>query len=459
MLGAGGIIAPAIVRDLAESEEVDRLLLLDLDAERARATGQAHAPDAEVKAVDPHGGLGYLLTAVDVLVNSASYRVNLDAMRACLEAGCHYIDLGGLYHLTTRQLELDHDFATVGKLALLGMGSSPGKTNVMGVRATEELGATPELMDVYAAGRDLDPPDGPSYPYAPRTLVDELTEPPMALRGGEPVALEPMQDGGSYPFPEPIGEGASIYTLHSEVRTFGDSFGCADCSFRLSLAPAVLERVRALVGADDDAIAAAAAEAVPSSARTVSVHVVTARANGRRGHRDRQDRGHGGLGHRRRASCPRRRRPRPPCGCWRAGRRRRGRHAARALRPPGGPVPRARAPQLHIRRQNRGGHVKVGVPTEIKTDEYRVSLTPAGARELADHGHEVIVQAGAGEGSAIADADYTGAGRADRARTPSGVRRGRDDPGREGAAAGGGGPAGAPATCCSPTCTWRPTPS
>ena len=50
--------------------------------------------------------------------------------------------------------------------------------------------------------------------------------------------------------------------------------------------------------------------------------------------------------------------------------------------------------------------MKVGVPTEIKTDEYRVGLTPAGVRELAEHGHEVLVQAGAGEGSAIADADY-----------------------------------------------------
>ena len=50
--------------------------------------------------------------------------------------------------------------------------------------------------------------------------------------------------------------------------------------------------------------------------------------------------------------------------------------------------------------------MKVGVPTEIKTDEYRVGLTPAGVRELVEHGHEIVVQAGAGEGSAIADADY-----------------------------------------------------
>jgi alanine dehydrogenase len=54
--------------------------------------------------------------------------------------------------------------------------------------------------------------------------------------------------------------------------------------------------------------------------------------------------------------------------------------------------------------------MKVGVPTEIKTDEYRVSLTPAGVRELADRDHEVIVQSGAGAGSTIPDEEYTAQG-------------------------------------------------
>ena len=54
--------------------------------------------------------------------------------------------------------------------------------------------------------------------------------------------------------------------------------------------------------------------------------------------------------------------------------------------------------------------MKVGVPTEIKTDEYRVGMTPAGVRELVEHGHSVVVQAGAGEGSAIADAEYAAQG-------------------------------------------------
>ncbi|MGH3026680.1 MAG: alanine dehydrogenase, partial [Gaiellaceae bacterium] len=50
--------------------------------------------------------------------------------------------------------------------------------------------------------------------------------------------------------------------------------------------------------------------------------------------------------------------------------------------------------------------MKVGVPTEIKVDEYRVAMTPAGVRELVDAGHEVHVQEGAGLGSAISDDAY-----------------------------------------------------
>jgi alanine dehydrogenase len=54
--------------------------------------------------------------------------------------------------------------------------------------------------------------------------------------------------------------------------------------------------------------------------------------------------------------------------------------------------------------------LKVGVPTEIKPDEYRVALTPVGARELNEHGHDVLIEKGAGEGSAISDADYEAQG-------------------------------------------------
>jgi alanine dehydrogenase len=50
--------------------------------------------------------------------------------------------------------------------------------------------------------------------------------------------------------------------------------------------------------------------------------------------------------------------------------------------------------------------VKIGVAKEIKTDEYRVALTPAGALELIRHGHDVVVESGAGVGSAFPDRAY-----------------------------------------------------
>jgi alanine dehydrogenase len=54
--------------------------------------------------------------------------------------------------------------------------------------------------------------------------------------------------------------------------------------------------------------------------------------------------------------------------------------------------------------------MKIGVAREIKADEYRVALTPAGARELVQGGHEVLVETGAGDGSSFADGAYEAVG-------------------------------------------------
>lgn len=303
ILGAGGTIAPAIVRDLAESDEAEELVLLDIDEARAQAVADRHggsnARAARVDARAEHGAEGSLASVLedaDVLVNSASYRVNLDAMAACLRAGSHYIDLGGLYWMTELQLELNDQFRREGLLALLGMGSAPGKTNLMGRMAADELRdpATPgrgaeeaagigsiDAMHVSAGGRDLDPPDGFSIPYALQTLLDELTMKPVVLRDGSPVELKPMSDGGTVDFGQPIGEAETIYTIHSEMRTFGPSFGCREASFRLGLKAELLDTLRELTEASEDEVARKAREALPPSASTVSVHLIEASGDGR----------------------------------------------------------------------------------------------------------------------------------------------------------------------------------
>lgn len=284
VLGAGGTIAPAIVRDLAESQEVTGQLLLDVNAGQAERTAAEHGGGkATAQAVDARdrNALAAALSDSDVLINSASYPLNLEVMNACLDAGCHYIDLGGLYWTTLKQLELNDRFEQDGLLALLGMGSAPGKTNVMAAQVTAALDDEVERMMVTAGGRDLDPPDGFAPPYAVRTLLDELTLSPVVLRNGKPVEIEPLTDGGVVDFPSPIGDAPSIFTLHSELVTFGDSFGCGDVGFRLSLGPSVLDRLKQLIGASDEQIDAAIAGAVKPSAQTVSVHMIDAWGGGR----------------------------------------------------------------------------------------------------------------------------------------------------------------------------------
>jgi saccharopine dehydrogenase (NAD+, L-lysine-forming) len=310
VLGAAGTIGPAIARDLAASEEVEDLLLLDLDGGRAAAVaegiGYGTVRAAAADASDP-AALAKSLDGADVVINSASYRLNLKVMEACVRACAHYLDLGGLYRITAKQLETfaprdgADRFEAAGLLAVLGIGSSPGKTNLMAVQATRELkaadpgtpaagsaglplasgslaedGAGIDSIHVSAAGRDMSPPEGFSIPYALQTLIDELTLPPVVIRGGEQVEIEPLSPGGSVDFGEPIGEAETIHTLHSEMLTFPGSFGCRDGSFRLSLHADLVERLRELTTASPEEIAAAAREAVPPSNDTVSVHVIEA---------------------------------------------------------------------------------------------------------------------------------------------------------------------------------------
>ncbi len=302
VLGAGGTIARAIVRDLAESEEVAGLLALDVDGERAAQVAAQHGGGrARAAAVDAREGLAPMLAGSDVLVNAASYRLNLVAMRAALDADCDYVDLGGLYWMTSRQLELHERFQRAGRLAVLGMGSSPGKTNVMAVRAVRALGGQVHALHVAAAARDPEPTAALRAPYALRTLLDELTMAPVVLDEGEPRELEPLAPGGIVRFPDPIGEVATIHTLHSELRTFGPSFGVQEASFRLSLARELQRRLEEL----RDAAERGARGGAGRVRGAVGARRLGARRRGERGRRacrvrQRPDRADGRVGARRR---------------------------------------------------------------------------------------------------------------------------------------------------------------
>ena len=97
-----------------------------------------------VDVADP-ASLRRALDGAYAVIASLPYRYNLEAMRGALEAGTHYIDLGGLFHVTRRQLELGPQFERRGIMAILGMGSAPGIVNVLAVLAARGLDTVREV--------------------------------------------------------------------------------------------------------------------------------------------------------------------------------------------------------------------------------------------------------------------------------------------------------------------------
>ena len=211
------------------------------------------------------------LSGSTVCVNCADYRLNLEVMRGCLEAGAHYVDLGGLFHLTRRQLELDGDFRAAGLTAILGMGSAPGKTNLLARAAVERLGAAPRSLHIWAVTRDPAAAQHPfPAPYSVRTLLDELSMRPMVVHEGKVSDVEPLSGEAERDFPAPVGRAKGIYTLHSELATLPERYpSLEEASFRLCLSPGLLEKLLALQAGEEP-------EPYVQSPQSVAVHLVEA---------------------------------------------------------------------------------------------------------------------------------------------------------------------------------------
>ena len=256
VIGADGTIGRIVVDFLEEWG-------VDVVRRDARLEGEER-----VDASDASSVAGSLARS-DVVVNCAAYRLNVPVMRGALEAGAHYVDLGGLFHVTRLQLELDRDFRDAGLTAILGLGSAPGKSNLLARAAVERLGEEPHSMEIWAASRDPAAADHPfPAPYSVRTLLDELTMHPMVVRDGELVEVEPLSGEAEREFPEPIGPARGIYTLHSELATLPAAYpSLLEASFRLCLAPGLLDKLLALEEGEEP-------EPYLQSSQAAAAHVV-----------------------------------------------------------------------------------------------------------------------------------------------------------------------------------------
>jgi len=191
-----------------------------------------------------------ILRGADVCINCTNYYYNLHAMKACLLAKCHYVDLGGLYYMTRKQLQFHNTFRKKDLLAVVGCGSTPGITNVMISHAAQQFSKI-TAIHIRFGGHDWT-----KYkqhfvlPYTAYTLFDEFTDNPAVLERGRIKMVEPLSGQDIYTFPKPVGKKICFYTLHSELATIPLSYhhkGLKECSFRVCFPDDFVHDVKLLI--------------------------------------------------------------------------------------------------------------------------------------------------------------------------------------------------------------------
>jgi lysine 6-dehydrogenase len=252
VLGGAGLMGRITVRDLLENPDVEQVTVGELHRKAAQAI-LADLKDTRLKVegidIRQKDKLVDLISGHAVVINSSPYVLNLEVMYACLEAGAHYLDLGGLFKMTQRQLELHDAFKKHRLIAVLGCGSTPGTTNVMagyGVSKVDQV----DSVEVKIGCADFATSDSPlTPPYTMDTILDEFSMKPVIFEGGKFREVSPLSGEEEVLFPAPIGAVTACYTIHSEVATFPLSFkskGIRSASFRISFPKAFYDKLKFL---------------------------------------------------------------------------------------------------------------------------------------------------------------------------------------------------------------------
>ena len=255
VLGGAGAMGRITVRDLVEfSGKNDAIVIADYDFAKAQEfAASLKDPRVSVVRVDVrnHDEAAKALVGCKVIINSVQYQMNLDVMQIALKAGANYVDLGGLFHMTRRQMELHDEFKARGLLAIIGMGAAPGITNILSRMGADELDQVTEIH-TRVAGRDLSNYSWtPALPvsYSLQTILEEFSYQPAVFTKGKFTFVEPMSGNKPHRFPNPVGVQRPMHTIHSEVATLPLSFaskGVKEVTFKIAFDDEFVDRVRFL---------------------------------------------------------------------------------------------------------------------------------------------------------------------------------------------------------------------
>jgi len=253
VLGGAGAMGRVTARTLTEYEDVDQVTIADYNEERARAVAAAlNSSKIQVRQIDVNDPerLTALLRGSDVVLSAVDYVFNLPALKACMREKVHYADLGGLFHMTRRLMEMSAEVEAAGITAIMGMGGTPGITNLLARAAVDKLDRV-DSIKVQLGCSDAAPTTAPLVaPYSIRTILDEFTKQPQVFQDGAWYPQQPLTGQEEMIFPLPVGRATAIFSLHSECATFPLSFrdkGIRYVSFKIAFPSDFLTKLKFLV--------------------------------------------------------------------------------------------------------------------------------------------------------------------------------------------------------------------
>ena len=192
-------------------------------------------------------------TGTTILLNAALPATNLDVMRACLDAGCHYIDMAsagtdddGIPKMED-QFALDAEFKAAGRIALLGMGADPGTSNVYAAYAAKHL--LDEVTELHVRDGDnsvCQGHDGFVAAFSPWVFIDECLCDAVSYREGRYHLEPPLTGFEPFDFPD-LGVLNCYYVDHEESRTLPKYFPTARVvDFKLCMDDVTIETLRVM---------------------------------------------------------------------------------------------------------------------------------------------------------------------------------------------------------------------
>ena len=141
VLGGYGEMGTVVSSDLSDTFNGE-IVIAGRDAKKAKRLAGSFRNKRITGAyadVSDKQSMNEVLEGADVVINATNYYMNVDVMRSALKNSVHYLDLGGLYHTTLKQLKLHNEFKKRNVLALLGCGATPGITNIMANHGSKML--------------------------------------------------------------------------------------------------------------------------------------------------------------------------------------------------------------------------------------------------------------------------------------------------------------------------------